>query len=206
MPSRLNLIPEAAQVSAARRHRLVKWAAAASCSMLAVFIPLTMDVLQRADLRRLQNRNSRLQSELDQARGALRSITGELAQVRLQSQRAEVIRKKRAWSGLLALFADALPARCWITSLATDPPAGANTAQAQPPTGVPKPSDKPPLTTVEAPRKLRLSGYAADASLPHVFVKTLKETSVFAQVNLQKSIRETTGDGACFRFDVECEW
>lgn len=208
--TRLNLVPESIQIATARRRRLGAWAVAGFCGAAAVAGPLAIDWFQRTEIRRLQARSTRLGADVERTRGELRSATEEVSRLRLQLQRADVVRNKRPWSGMLGLLNGTLPAGCWLTTLGTDPAVGPSAVQvvAAPAqsAGVRLPEAKPGIAVMDAPRKLKLSGYAADASLPHAFVRNLKDASLFAQVNLQKTVREAVGDGLYYRFDVECEW
>jgi Tfp pilus assembly protein PilN len=208
--TRLNLVPESIQIATARRRRLSAWAVAGLCGAAAVAGPLAIDWFQRTEIRRLQARSSRLRGEAERTRGELRSATEEVSRLRLQLQRADAVRNKRPWSGILGLLNGTLPVGCWLTSVGTDPAAGPSTVQAAaaptPSAGGRMPEEKKGIAVMDAPRKLKLSGYAADASLPHAFVKNLKGSSLFAHVNLQKTAREAVGDGQYYRFDVECEW
>ena len=62
------------------------------------------------------------------------------------------------------------------------------------------------MVTIEAPRKLRIAGYAPVAAHPYDIVSSLKETDVFASVALERSEREPVLDGSYFRFELVCEW
>ncbi len=183
----------------------------AALSLGLVAVPVILDWFHRSEIRRLKVKDAQVRNELEQARGDLRSLTGEISQIRLHLERADAVRNKRAWSGVFGILGRIMPEGCWLTSLATDPAvaptmAGASCALESTPRTAGKNGEKRPVATIEAPRKLRLSGYAGDASLPHRFVKGLKETALFSQVTLQKAIRETTAEGLYYRFDVECEW
>jgi hypothetical protein len=60
--------------------------------------------------------------------------------------------------------------------------------------------------TIDAPRKMRLAGYATDAAEPHRFVANLKDTAIFSHIALERSQREPKLDGYYFFFELVCEW
>jgi Tfp pilus assembly protein PilN len=158
-------------------------------------------------------------------RASLRQLTSEVQDASLHLERARALRSKRAWSSLLATIGGALPERCWLTSMATDPasPApGMRTIDAkarggQPGTTSASANAEQKVVLIDGPRALRISGYASDASDPLAFVTHLKETGLFRTVHLESFRSEPTpgvlatrgtarGVDAIFRFDVLCEW
>ena len=219
-----NLIPERVQLAQAQRRHLKRWSVALVGCAALIAVPLGMEWVGRSRLAELRVRNAQRQADLVSARTELRSVTTAADEAFLHLQRAKALRSKRAWSGMLTLMANCLPTECWLVSLATDPEVPP-TAEAMghpvqktptaPRRGTPgqeteKERDK--VVTIEAPRKLRITGFAPDAAQPLAFVTRLKETQAFRQVTLERSLREPgqavaprSGE-SYFRFELVCEW
>ena len=60
--------------------------------------------------------------------------------------------------------------------------------------------------TIDAPRRLRLAGFALNATDPLVFVTRLKDADIFRDVFLERSADDSRDDVPRYRFDVVCEW
>lgn len=203
----LNVIPESSLLGQARRRHIVRWTIAAAAAIATVAVPLGLDWLRRSEAAALQTRTDQQYVLLEQVRSELRSLTMEAADLMLQTQRADSLRSKRPWSGLLARIGSCMPDGCWLSSLATDPPVPPDVA---PSTGTS--SRKGPVgggdrtIAIDAPRRLKISGYATDPAYPHVFVVNLKEAQLFTQVRLERSARDVSGDARNFQFELACEW
>ena len=203
---RVNLIPETVRVARARRRHVRRWAAGIVLATGGVVTLAGTEWLDRAKAADLRAQNDRLQVELEAARAELRSVAAEGDRARLQIERAKTLESKRAWSGMLAMIASCMSPGSWLTSIATDPqkpPEGGTRSNA----GNEKKADQTQQTVmIEAPRKLRINGYASEAAHPHEVVKKLKNTGVFRRVALERSQREPVLDGSYFRFELVCEW
>ena len=203
----INLIPETVLLAQTRQRHLARWVVSVMVSAAVVMVTLGWEWLQQAEAGDLQALNAQLQVDLERARAELRSVAEKANRVHLQSERAKALRAKRAWSGMIGLVGRCLPEPCWLTSIATDP--------AQPKGGVTRTSsrkgrnqpDEPqgPIT-IDAPRKLRLRGYAPEVAQPHALVSALKDTRVFSNVRLIRAEREPILDGSYYRFELVCEW
>lgn len=207
----INLIPPDVLLAQTRRRHLRRWSAALILAFLLLAAAVGREWVQQAHADELAAEMVRVQADLTLARQNLKTVAAETDQVALHLQRAETLRAKRAWSRLIAFIGHALPHGCWLTSLATDPArpgAGRRDLRPPPPAAAPATGHKPLKTefTIEAPRKLRLSGFAADPAEPHTFVTRLKEAAVFRQVVLERSQREPVLDGIYYRFEITCEW
>lgn len=202
----VNLIPKAVQLAQARRRHMNRWGVSILAAAALLAVPSTIDWLQRAEATELRTRNANLQIELAAAGTRLRAQTAQANETLLQLERARALRSKRAWSAMFAMIGRCMPAGCWLTSVATDPatpPAASRGATASR-----KGADEgnPQTIVIEAPRKLRVAGYATDVAEPHGFVANLKDTGVFTDVVLEHSRREPALDGYYFRFELVCEW
>ncbi len=203
----VNLIPGAVQLARRRRDRLRSWAAAAFVAMAAVAVAGGLEGYRRLQAGGLRTQGEQLRLQLEAARDELRTLTVEEEQARRHVERAAALRSKRAWSGLLAVIGSCMPDSCWLVSMGTDPATPA-AAKSQPQVRSPRisPGAGPSTLRVDAPRRFRLEGYAADAADPQVFVSNLKRTRVFADVRVGRSQREVMPEGSFFRFELICEW
>lgn len=213
---RINLIPHRVQVAYLRRQRVRGWIVATAVAGALVCAPLGMDRLRQAEATRLQSQHAQLQIQVGTLRKELRAVGAEANHARLQLERAKALRAKRPWSSVFEMLARTMPESCWLTSVATDPPSPAHSAArhqagAQTPVrqtshgGVDRLAGHETLV-MDAPRRLRIAGYSTDAGQPHAFVARLKSTGVFDQVILKRSLREPSGNGVFFQFEVVCEW
>lgn len=213
---RINLIPHRVQVAALRRRRVRGWIVAAAVAGALVCAPLGMDHLRQAEATRLQSQHAQLQTQVGALRMELRAVGAEANHARLQLERAKALRAKRPWSSIFELLARTMPLPCWLTSVATDPPAPAHGAPrrhagAQTPVRQISHGGVDGLTghetlVMDAPRRLRIAGYSTDAGQPHAFVARLKNTGVFSEVILERSLREPSDSDVLFQFEVVCEW
>jgi len=213
----INLIPEETQRAQARRRRLARWAVSIAVAALACAIPLIAHWTQHSRVDELRRLSDHLQADLLAARAELKNISAQAQELVLRSERAKALREKRSWSSVLALIASCLPSECWLTSLATDPPVpgaaplsarkpappGASRAAPVRPVGQ---AEKPALTTIDAPRKLRIVGNASESTQPLAFVARLKESHAFREVLLERTNRQGDDPAAAFKFEVLCEW
>jgi len=207
----VNLIPERMQTAQTRRRHLQRWAACLAITALVAVVPIAAHWMQHLRVDELHAQNDKLQTDLAAARAELKTATAAANDAFMRIERANALRSKRAWSGMLALIGSCLPKDCRLTALATDPdvPSAAPVARKAPPPAA-TPGTAAIETTgpilIDAPRKLRLSGSAADATQPLLFVAMLKESHVFREVTLERCLREKPEDESHFRFELLCEW
>ena len=204
----INLIPLAVQLAQKRRGRLRSWAAAMLLSVAALAVAGGLEAYRHLHAGELRTQSEQLSGQLEAARGELRALTLEVEQASCHLERAAALRSKRAWSGLLALIGSCIPDPCWLESIGTDPatPAAGKAPQARVRRPGISPRTEASALRVDAPRRLRLVGYAPDAADPYVFVTNLKQAGVFADVRLGRSERQEIPEGSFFRFQLICEW
>lgn len=204
----VNLIPQDQQYRLARRDRIKVWAVAVTAAVALSAVPMLMDELRKDEVVQLQQRYDAVLAQWNESRAELGSITAKVEEARVRFERSSLLQSKRNWSGLIALIAKCIPDGCWLTSLRTDPAVpGPPRLLATHPTAVDGKNPAPPKPVViEAPRSLRLTGYASRASEPHRIVANLKATSVFSNVELENMVSESVWNGTYFRYDLLCEW
>jgi Tfp pilus assembly protein PilN len=214
----VNLVPQSIQCVLQRNRWIRFWCAGACLSLIALGVALGYDWLQTCRMSDRADRLAQAQLEVEKLRHEARTLAAGAGLLQQQLERADAMRAKRAWSGLLAVIAAELPPDCRLQSIATDPArppidsvvvaAGSKpTTAVSSPTSVPA-NVPPPARTVllDAPRKLRLVGFANDPAQPVEFVSALKETGAFTQVNLERAQWEPTRKDSNFRFELVCEW
>lgn len=215
-----NLIPMSLRIVRGRRRRLKAWGIAVTAALLLLCLPVVFDRYLRVEASRLVARKEKLGGAVAGLRQELTTLTAEADRTLVQLQRAQALRSKRAWSAMFATLARSMPEGCWLLSIATDPsrPTGgrqrpASRSQRSRATANGKRKSDESKTTIEAPQRLKIAGYASNASEPHLFVANLKATGVFRDVSLETSRRELlpgqqAGPAGAygFRFDLVCEW
>jgi len=212
----VNLIPEAVLVAQVRRRHAKGWSLLVLAAGGLSAIPTLLDWSRQAHAAELRGESARLQRELESTRTQLRTTSEEATRVFLEVERANALRSKRAWSAMFALIVSCLPSDCWLASIATDPESPPGGAQPPRPAGV-KPKSgagERETVTIEAPRKLRMIGYAENDRQSLAFVSNLKESRVFQNVLLERTIRApdvASGQagaqgGVIYQFEVVCEW
>lgn len=219
----VNLIPEAIVAQQWRKRRVARWTAASLVAIGALLIPLTLEGWQTARAEQLRAGRRALERDRTLLSAELTGLAAESQSVYLQIERANALRSKRSWSGMLALIAGTMPEGCWLTAIETVPAVPASGAHNTPPATARSVTAAPPtartagdpiggqaaaetVVTIDAPRQLRIAGYATDASEPLTLVTKLNATGVFSRVGLERSLRESVEDGSFFRFDILCEW
>jgi Tfp pilus assembly protein PilN len=212
---RFNLIPPATRLARRRRDHARRWIAAIVAAILLDCIPVASHWWSQREAEGLNGQLTNLVSEISTLRNDTKRLNSTAAELHAQIERAKALRSKRAWSRMLSLVANALPKPCWLITFATEPesPEGAAPQRKEP---TPNPassgeggkSGEPvaPIVVIEAPRRLKLSGMAREATQPLVFVSALRETGVFKSVALERSLRGNGSDSEVFQFELVCEW
>lgn len=203
----INLIPRDVRQRQAQRRRLGRWASVAIVGLLLLGVSAGFGFSRRGTADELRAIDADLQVKVTRARTNLQTITAELMSAQNNLEHATALRTKRAWSGMIALIARSMPEDCWLTSIATDPerpPAGKRkTKKTASKKSIGK---KPEVVVIDAPRRLKIIGYAQEASQPNEFVDRLNHSGVFRLVELGQSQREPVLDGSYYRFQLYCEW
>lgn len=219
----INLVPSSVQIVHQRNRWIRFWCVAACLAFIVLGGALGYDWLETRRMSEMAVRLSQAQQEVEKLRGEVRTLAATAGQLQQRLERADALRAKRAWSGLLALIAEKLPPDCRLQSIATDPakppvdsiviapamqPAPGGQSLSGVATATTPAAQPPPARTVllDAPRKLRLVGFAGDPARPVAFVSSLKESGAFTHVNLERAQWEPARKDAHFRFELVCEW
>jgi Tfp pilus assembly protein PilN len=207
MPIDLNLIPEALLEAQTRRRHLRAWVVSIAPALGLLLIVAGLNWVRQARTDQAAAAAEALGVQLEQARAEVRSLTAAVNETSLRLKRAEALQSKRSWSGLMGLLAEARPEDVWFSTVTTDPPAPMGGAKAavvrQAPAG--KPVEAQPVT-IDAPRKLLISGYSLSPTGPLSLVTNLKDENIFTRVALEKSMRGANEQESRFEFDIVVEW
>ncbi len=207
-----NLIPLPVQRAQARRRALRRWSAGLCLCAVAVGMALGVGHRQQGRIGALSKRLEQLRANVTHVRAELQQTTAEVVEIKSRLDRARAIRRKRAWTGLLETVASVLPATCWLSSFATVPERpNARAVRVEPRrpavgAAAPEKVQQAKTVTLDAPRELKLSGFALDAAEPQRIVARLKKTGLFRQVTLEDVERGRGRMEDVFRFSVRCTW
>lgn len=203
----VNFIPRDVCLAQAQRRRLWRWGTLSLAGLLLLGAAAGFDYARRARADELRACSEDLQMEIDLVRTNLRAVRTELIGTRNHLEHATALRTKRAWSGMITLIGRSMPENCWLTSISTDPETPRASIRGSHRVGLKSDSEKASEDVViDAPRRVKIIGYAAKPSEPNGFVDRLNETGVFSHVELEQSQREPILDGTYYRFVLVCEW
>lgn len=203
----INFIPKPLRFARSRRRRIRGWTIWIIGAALFLCVPFVFDQYLQTEVARLRRQDAQFQEQVTDQRVRVAAVTIQADQTLLRLNRAQALRSKRAWSALYGLIAERIPDGCWLTSIATDPasPTGGGVRPARSSSrGAKKPVGSAPA--IDAPRRLKIAGFASNPSEPHQFVTNLKMNDVFRNVSLETSRSEQALDGWYFRFELLCEW
>ena len=205
-PAPMNLIPEGVHQARTGRRHLKRWTVAAVLALTLLAIPAGVDWYSRVRADELNIKARRLAGQLSSMRKQVEGATDAANEAFLQLERANALRAKRSWSSMLAMLGVCMPTECWLISIATDPAVPSGAARVSVVNKARKDDQPEEVVTIDAPRKLRLIGYALNDAQPMEFVTRLKDAQVFQRVTLERSLLETSEEAPRFRFELVCEW
>jgi len=206
----INLIPEETCRTQARRARIRAWTLALVMAVGFLGIPLGMDWFQRARVDELHAERQRLKAQLQKLRAERSTVSDQAVRLQSQLERARALRSKREWSALFSLVAASLPPDAWLTTISTDPPVPARgpsrSARGKSEGATPVGQGGAQMVTIDAPRKLQLTGFAAEYGQLYEFIGGLKQSGAFAEVvQVRAGIQPVLTDSAV-AFEVLCTW
>ncbi len=165
-------------------------------------IPLGADLIKSAQAAALRRQVEPLNANVADARNRLDKVSAECRNLTTQLARADALRAKRDWAGLLQLIAGQIPPQVWLDSLETF------TAEAPSrPTGSAR--NKQPKNqnvVIPGPAGMHIVGYATDNDWLYEFMSRLKLTGAFRTVELTMAGRVPVLQGAAVRFSLTCTW
>lgn len=204
----LNFIPERLLFLRKRKRKCFRLAATAAICALLILAPLTAEWLNAARARELEQERGRINAALTEQRAKLRDTTDRTKQLRAQLDRANVLRSKRGWAGLVATISGAMPQGVWLTSLGTNPAKPSSSSVQRIAAASPKPG-APAVevpNVLDGPTELVLEGYAQDHMVLWDFIQEVKQTEMFQDVTLVRSGVEPVLNSSAVRFNISCRW
>ncbi len=205
----INLIPEHQIAERRKRRRIRAWTFTLLTTAAISAAPVGLELSRQHQVIRLRNERSSVLASIQESSEKLNRLREETHSLHAELDRADALRAKRRWSGLLAMISRALADEIWLISVATDPPTPQRGDRSLVPKNTPAPAKDNVQTTVimlEAPRKLTLEGFALEHRDLYEFKTRLSQTGIFTDVNEIQGTKEPVGDGSAVRFKIVCHW
>ena len=201
----VNLIPPAILEAHRRARRIRLWIVAVALTAGAAALPVLWQVRQHARVAELTTLKQARAAETASVRAELSAAAQALADLNDRIERADALRTKRSWAGLLSLLAQCLPEEVWLTSVATDapPPAAAGRRTSPTPSGK---QDQPKVVVLDGAERATLAGYAVGHEQLYDFMARLKAAQAFDRIDLVKADKEEVLWSRAVRFELVCTW
>ncbi len=201
----VNLIPPAILEAHRRARRIRLWIVAVALTAGAAALPVLWQVRQHARVAELTTLKQARAAETAAVRAELSAAAQSLADLNDRIERADALRTKRSWAGLLSLLAQCLPQEVWLTSVATDapPPAAAGRRTSPTPSGK---QDQPKVVVLDGAGRATLAGYAVGHEQLYDFMARLKAAQAFDRIDLVKADKEEVLWSRAVRFELVCTW
>lgn len=202
----VNLLPSAVLLARRRYRRLRGWLLAVALVTAVAALPVGYDIVQATRAAALERDSGPLEARLAAVRQDLKGAAARYEHFATQIARADALRAKREWAGLLATIAVLAPDAVWLVSLET------RTAPAAVPSPVLQDGRKsaspagPPAIVLDGPTGLRLVGYSLDHERLYEFMSELKKSELFTKVDLTQAGKEPVLEGTAVRFVLDCDW
>lgn len=205
----INLIPPAILNAHRRARRIRRWMVVSAVVAVLAVLPLLWQVRQHARAAELVRRKQTRATEVASVRAELDQVNRSLAELNERLERANALRTKRSWAGLLTLMATCLPDKVWLTSASTEAAAAAGKKQRVAP-AAPAPAGEqesaPAVVGLDGARRLSLAGFALDHAEVYEFMARLDASAVFDGVQLLKADKEPVLWSQAVRFELICTW
>jgi Tfp pilus assembly protein PilN len=206
----INLVDESVLLLRRRSRHIRRWVLAVlGAAVLGVF-PVGVEYSRNRRLQSLEGEQEEIVLSTQTVRATLNELDTDIRTLETQVSRADALRAKRSWSGLLGLVSDTLPDAVWLVSLATDPAIAPSGERNFIPKEDKTPGDKEKpsrtVVTLEAPRALNLQGFALEHRYLYEFMTKLKATNAFSEVTLTRLAEQPVLGGNAVRFDILCRW
>ncbi|MCB9851091.1 MAG: PilN domain-containing protein [Phycisphaerales bacterium] len=203
----VNLLPPNVTATRRRRERTRLWIVITATVTAVTAIPLALDVTNSARAAAIESRIGPQEARRDGILTELKETTAKCASLSTQIARADALRTKRDWAGLLTLVAERTPDSVWLTALKTQTRQGerpAPVSSSKKGKAPEKTEDKP--VTLDGPSGIHLEGYALTHEALYEFMGALKAAEVFTTVELASADKEPVLEGTAVRFVIECVW
>ncbi|MGB0714656.1 MAG: PilN domain-containing protein [Phycisphaerae bacterium] len=203
----INLIPKDILVARSRHRRAMRWLSACGLAVTMLTVVAGVDWLNRSQLYKLSNRRDALRDKLVEVRKNLDNLTAVGDELKLQIERASALHAKRPWSGMLMMTASHLGDAMWLTRFATIPEVPQRRSRrARDEVEDKEEEGKEETVQIDAPRKLRLEGFALEAGDATLLVAALQKEQIFNEVKLVQTQRHEERESVRFKFEIICSW
>ncbi len=201
----VNLIPASILEAHRRARRLHLWVVAVTLTAAVAALPVLWQVRQHARVAELTTLKQARTAQSASVRAELSATAQSLADLNDRIERANALRTKRSWAGLLSLVAQCLPQEVWLTSVATDAPPPAAARRRTSPRASEK-QDHPTVVVLDGARRAALAGYALGHEQLYDFMARLKAAQAFDRIDLVKADKEDVLWARAVRFELLCTW
>ncbi len=202
----VNLLPPNVRLARRRARRIRLWIGVVLTTALLATVPIGLDAAKAARAAAVDRALAPVQERLDGVRAELRQTTADCSQLTTQIARADALRAKRSWGGLLVTITHHQPDQVWLTSLASKQSTEPARARPGGKKENAKAASEDAVVALDGPRGIRLEGYALDHDWLYQFITNLKQAGLFTNVELNSAGREPMASRDVVRFVLECDW
>ncbi len=193
------------------RRRVRQWTLTLTVAVALLSIPVWLEYSRQYQVRTLNSELTVNRQLVNAAQEQIKQLDIEVNTVRAQLARANALRAKRSWHGLITRIASATPDAVWMTSLATIPAVAPSGNRSISPNSTRDKKNKDAeqsatIVTLDAPREMVIEGYSTGQPAIYDFVSELSSSQVFADVRLTRASEERLSDGKAIMFHVRCAW
>ncbi len=208
----VNLIPYSVLGARRRSRRIRQWTVVVVIAAAVAAVPVLVELRQHALSAKLVERQQIGTAKLAEVRAELEEVNVSLRQLRDGIERANTLRTRRPWAGLLTRIVSCMPQEVWLTSIGTEAPESRSRARPAPPVGKPgahsDENEMPSATvvTMAGAQRLDLAGFALDHEQLYEFMTRLKRSETFGRVELVMAGKQPVLRSEGVRFELTCTW
>lgn len=208
----VNLIPSSVLGARRRSRRIRQWAVASVIAAAMAAVPMLVELRQRALSDKLVERQQIGTAKLAEVQTELDEVSVSLRQLRDAIERADTLRTRRPWGGLLTSIVSCMPEEVWLSSIGTEAPSTGSRVRPAAPIGKPAAksdeNETPSATvvTMAGARRLDLAGFALDHEQLYEFMTRLKRSETFGRVELVMAGKQPVLHSEGVRFELTCTW
>ncbi len=199
----VNLLSAETVLSQRCSRRIRTWTATALIAAILAAVPVSLDIVNSARAAVFEGRTKPLLQESNASQAKLSTLTNQCSELATQISRADSLRRKRCWSGLLQLIGTQMPAEVWLTDIATIQ-AESQTTYPDQTTDDKNKASQPVM--LDGPQGIRLTGYSIEHEQLYEFMSSLKAMTQFGNVELEQTGTEPVLQGTAVRFVLRCDW
>ncbi len=208
----VNLIPSSVLGARRRSRRIRQWTVVAVIAAAVAAVPVLLELRQHALSAKLVERQQIGTAKLAEVRAALEEVDVSLRQLRDGIERADTLRTRRPWGGLLTRIVSCMPQEVWLISIGTESPKAGSRARPAPLASKPRANadehgmHSGTVVTMAGARRLDLAGFALDHEQLYEFMTRLKRSETFQRVELVKAGKQPVLRSEGVRFELTCTW